>query len=115
MGTRCGRLRTRSAPRAVPWRRRPTWTTPPPPPLASGLADPNRLSVGLVLKVPLPGKEHVVSAGETLRDIALQEKVDLGSLVDFNQLDDPELIRVGQVVLVPVPATQPTAAPVAPS
>src|SRR5438270_8410647 len=82
---------------------------------ASGLDDPNRLSVGLVLKVPLPGKEHVVSAGETLRDIALQEKVDLGSLVDFNQLDDPELIRVGQVVLVPVPATQPAAAPVAPS
>jgi cell wall-associated NlpC family hydrolase/nucleoid-associated protein YgaU len=78
---------------------------------ASGLDDPNRLSVGTVLKVPVPGKEHVVIAGETLRDIAMQEKVDLGSLVDFNQLDDPELIRVGQVVLVPVPASQPPAAP----
>jgi peptidoglycan endopeptidase LytE len=57
----------------------------------------------------------VVTAGETLRDIALQEKVDLGSLVDFNQLDDPELIHVGQVVLVPVPASQPPAAPAAPT
>ena len=82
---------------------------------ASGLDDPNRLSVGTVLKVPVPGKAHVVGAGETLRDIALQEKVDLGSLVDFNQLDDPELIRVGQVVLVPVPANQPAAAPAAPT
>jgi len=77
---------------------------------ASGLDDPNRLSVGLVLKVPVPAREHVVSAGETLRDIALQEKVDLGSLVDFNQLDDPELIRVGQTVLVPVPANASAAA-----
>ena len=66
---------------------------------ASGLDDPNRLSIGTVLKVPLPGREHVVQAGETLRDIAAQEKVDLGSLIDFNALDDPELIRVGQVVL----------------
>jgi cell wall-associated NlpC family hydrolase len=73
---------------------------------ASGLDEPNKLSMGSVLKVPLPGKEHVVTAGETLRDIAAAEKVDLGSLIDFNQLDDPELIRVGQVVLVPVPATQ---------
>jgi cell wall-associated NlpC family hydrolase len=81
---------------------------------ASSLDDANRLSVGLVLKVPVPAREHVVSAGETLRDIALQEKVDLGSLVDFNQLDDPELIRVGQVVLVPVPANAPPAVSAAP-
>jgi cell wall-associated NlpC family hydrolase/nucleoid-associated protein YgaU len=82
---------------------------------ASGLDDPNRLSVGAVLKVPLPGHEHLVKAGETLRDIAAQEKVDLGSLIDFNELDDPELIRVGQVVLVPVPpaSLQAAAAPTA--
>jgi len=71
---------------------------------ASALDDPNRLSIGTVLKVPLPGKEHEVKAGETLRDIAAQEKVDLGSLIDFNALDDPELIRVGQVLIVPTPA-----------
>ena len=73
---------------------------------ASGLDDPNRLSVGSVLKVPVTAKEHTVVAGETLRDIALAEKVDLGSLVDFNQLDDPELIRVGQVIVLPVPSVQ---------
>jgi cell wall-associated NlpC family hydrolase len=84
---------------------------------ASGLDDPNRLPIGAVLKVPLPGHEHVVKAGETLRDIAAQEKVDLGSLIDFNEMDDPELIRVGQVVLVPAPpaglqaATAPAAQP----
>ena len=72
---------------------------------ASGLDDPNRLSTNSVLKVPVPGKEHVVSDGETLRDIAATEKVDLGSLIDFNQLDDPGLIRVGQVLVLPVPAS----------
>ena len=79
---------------------------------ASGLDDPNKLSIGSVLKVPVPGKEHVVVAGETMRDIAAAEKVDLGSLIDFNELDDPGLIRVGQIVLLPVPATavSPTAA-----
>ena len=41
---------------------------------ASGLDDPNRLPIGTVLKVPVPGREHVVQAGETLRDIAAQEK-----------------------------------------
>src|ERR671933_188036 len=62
---------------------------------ATGLDDPNRIAVGSVLKVPLPGREHTVEAGETLRDIAAQEKVALGALIDFNQLDDPSLIRVG--------------------
>jgi cell wall-associated NlpC family hydrolase len=73
---------------------------------ASALDDPNRLSIGAVLKIPLPGHEHAVNAGETLRDIAAQEKVDLGSLIDFNSLDDPELIRVGQVLMVPTPPNQ---------
>src|SRR5438094_10450514 len=82
----------------------------------SGSDEPKRLSLGAVLKVPLPGHEHVVKAGETLRDIAAQEKVDLGSLIDFNELDDPELIRVGQVVLVPAPpATLQAAAAPAPA
>jgi peptidoglycan endopeptidase LytE len=76
---------------------------------ASALDDPNRLSIGTVLKVPLPGHEHEVKAGETLRDIAAQERVDLGSLIDFNSLDDPELIRVGQVLMVPTPPNLPSA------
>jgi len=31
---------------------------------ATALDDPNRLSIGTVLKVPLPGHEHEVKAGE---------------------------------------------------
>lgn len=68
---------------------------------SNGLDDPSRIRAGLVLKIPLPGREHLVQAGETLRDIALGEKVDLGALIDFNALDDPELIRVGQVIVIP--------------
>ena len=61
--------------------------------------------------MPLPGREHVVQAGETLSDIAAQEKVDLGSLVDFNALEDPALIHIGQVVMVPAAPDGQTAAP----
>jgi cell wall-associated NlpC family hydrolase len=59
-----------------------------------------------------------VQADERLRDIAAQEKVDLGALIDFNNIDDPELIHPGQVVMIP-PAgqqaasiSQPAAVPV---
>lgn len=79
---------------------------------ASSLDDPNKLTAGAVLKVPVAARQHAVSDGETLRDIAASEKVDLGSLIDFNQLDDPELIRVGQVLLVPLPAAGQQAASV---
>ena len=48
-----------------------------------------------------------VVEGETLRDIAAREKVDLGSLVDFNEIEDPELIRVGQVVCGPGAGAEP--------
>ncbi len=82
---------------------------------ASSLTDPNKLSVGAVLKLPVPAKEHVVTQGETLRDIAAGEKVDLGALIDFNQIDDPGLIRVGQVVLLPVAATEQAAASAPPA
>jgi peptidoglycan endopeptidase LytE len=90
---------------------------------ANSLDDPNRLSIGMVLTVPgaagaasavpaaaapgapstapSPARQHIVRVGETLKDIAAQEKVDLGALIDFNALDDPEVIRVGQVVRVP--------------
>ena len=73
---------------------------------ASGLDDPNKLSVGMVLKVPIPSRDHVVQAGETLYGIAAQEKVDLGSLIDFNNLSDPQMIRVGDVLVVPGSAPQ---------
>jgi cell wall-associated NlpC family hydrolase len=72
---------------------------------ASGLADPDKLSVGSVLKVPVPARQHTVVAGESLRDIAAAEKVDLGSLIDFNQIDDPAMIHPGQVLVVPLSTT----------
>jgi cell wall-associated NlpC family hydrolase/nucleoid-associated protein YgaU len=81
---------------------------------ASGIDDPNRIGVSAVLKVPLPGYEHVVTEGETLRDIAARERVDLGSLIDFNEIEDPGLIRVGQIVLVPAPSPGLQAANLAP-
>ncbi|MBV9578212.1 MAG: LysM peptidoglycan-binding domain-containing protein [Chloroflexi bacterium] len=61
--------------------------------------------------VTVPTREHVVAGGETLRDIASAEKVDLGSLIDANQLDDPALIHVGQVLLLPTGASQTAAKP----
>jgi cell wall-associated NlpC family hydrolase len=99
---------------------------------SNSLDDPNRLSIGMVLKLPggstlqtpLPAPDsgaapaatssqphqHIVRIGETLREIAAQEKVDLGVLIDLNHMDNPETIRVGQVVLIPPSPRQPASA-----
>lgn len=91
---------------------------------ASGISDPNQIAIGSVVKIPVPGREHVVAAGETLYAIAASERIDLGSLIDFNEIMDPGMLLVGQVLVIPGAAPQAaaavtpppasTAAPVAP-
>jgi cell wall-associated NlpC family hydrolase len=47
------------------------------------------------------GHTHTIQAGETLRDIAAQEHVNLTALIDLNTIDDPALVHVGQVLTLP--------------
>jgi LysM repeat protein len=91
----------------------------------NAIADPDLITIGSVLKVkqampvpqppspappvqsvpppPPPTTAHTVVAGETLIGIAASYKVTVGSLMALNKLANPDLLRIGQTVIVPVP------------
>jgi LysM repeat protein/uncharacterized protein YvpB len=90
---------------------------------ANNLANPNLLVVGTQLKVPAvssaatqsaqvpSGSEnvtlHLVSAGETLGEIASYYNVSVSALVGANGISDPNVLEVGDLLRIPggAPAT----------
>lgn len=85
----------------------------------NGIADPNKISVGQVLKVPSAGsskpassgKKYTVVKGDTLSGIAKKTGTTVNALVQVNGIDNPNLIHVGQVLTIPSgskPATSST-------
>lgn len=74
---------------------------------ANGLASPNQIIAGQVLKIPadVPGPApvftHQVHAGETLARIAAQYGVSLANLAEANDLTLPYVIYRGQVLVIP--------------
>jgi LysM repeat protein len=91
----------------------------------NAIADPDVITIGSVLKVkeavavpqppspappvqplpppPPPMTAHTVVAGETLTGIAASYKVTVASLMALNKLANPDLLRIGETVIVPVP------------
>jgi LysM repeat protein len=76
----------------------------------NGLSDPDRLEVGQVLKLPSGGQgappatsediTHVVARGETLSQIALRYGTTYQQIALLNDLDNPNLIYAGQILLI---------------
>ncbi|TAK22166.1 MAG: LysM peptidoglycan-binding domain-containing protein [Chloroflexota bacterium] len=78
-----------SAPREIPGR-----DTPRPTPTATpAVSAPVRVSTPAVRDAPT---EHVVEAGQTLRAIAALHDTTVTSLVEWNDIQDPDLVGVGQ-------------------
>lgn len=73
------------------------------------LANPHLIYVGQVLKVPSTGAEvaptgravYIVQVGDTLARIAGRYGISVWSLAQSNQIDNPNVIRVGQQLLIP--------------
>lgn len=75
---------------------------------SNNLADPDRLSVGQELSIPGVSPDvsgtavYVVQAGDTLALICRRRQVDLDRVAQLNRLANPNLIHVGQRLLVPI-------------
>lgn len=81
-------------------------------PLASATAEPSIPAASLVpspsaapvsTPLPSPGGTHVVQAGESLFIIAEMYGVSVQAIVDANQIENPDLIQAGQVLIIPLP------------
>jgi LysM repeat protein len=75
------------------------------------IEDPNLIFTGQIVAVPEPGEGipvtgvveggYVVQPGDTLGEIALIYGLTVGDLVAANDIEDPNLIIVGQVLAIP--------------
>lgn len=71
---------------------------------ANGIADPDYIVSGRVLKVPSPlgsVTEYLVRPGDTLWDISSAVGVPIGQLASANGLEDPDWVPAGRVLTVP--------------
>jgi len=89
---------------------------------ANGLADPDFVWVGQRLIVssggslaPSGGATHIVQAGDFLGAIASRYGVALADLVRANSIANPDLIYVGQVLVIPGAEEAQAPAPAAPT
>lgn len=92
---------------------------------ANALSNPNLVFPGQVLRIPGPDQpaasapagvpaasppgpsvaEHRVRPGENLTEIALLYGTTVGVLIEMNGIRNPNLVRIGRVLMVPVPST----------
>ena len=70
---------------------------------ANNIANPNLIRPGQVLVIPGETQDviHVVVRGETLSKIALAYGSTIQAIADANSLRNPNLIRIGQELMVP--------------
>lgn len=80
---------------------------------ANDLDRPDLLKPGQVLKIPAggaaPRKLYVVAEGDSLGTIARDFNVSPASIASLNKLSDPDKLRIGQELEIPVTSQPPTA------
>ncbi len=69
----------------------------------NGISNPDLIAAGQVLTIPgqAGGQTHTVSPGETLAEIAAGYGVTVSDLASVNGLDNPDLLRIGQLISIP--------------
>lgn len=87
--------------------------TPTSTPTATQTATPTPLPTATSTPTPIPPLAYQVKEGETLIDIAIAHDVTVEQIMAWNPTMDPDLLQVGQVILIPVatPTPGPTSTP----
>ncbi|MBL63295.1 MAG: peptidoglycan-binding protein [Opitutae bacterium] len=73
--------------------------------IINGIRDPNLLVSGKKLKIPdgfVLEAPHIVKPGESLSVIASRYRISSSKLAAYNQISKPDLIRVGQKLMIPL-------------
>ena len=83
--------------------------TPPPPPAAT-TPPPAPETAAAAAEPDTRAQTYTVKRGDTLAQIALDNGLDYRELAGWNNLDNPNLIRVGQVLRLTAPGTVASAA-----
>ncbi len=86
------------SPTRTPTRPAPTRTT-----ASSPTPMPTSTSRPTSTPTPSPLQTYTVRQGDTLSEIAVRFGVSVAALADANGIDDPALVRVGQVLVIPQP------------
>jgi LysM repeat protein len=81
--------------------------TPTRTPTATPSSTPTPTPTPTSTPTPVPPLVHQVQEGETLIDIAVEYDINVETILALNPDVDPELIRVGQVLLIPVATPTP--------
>ena len=82
---------------------------PPPGATATPVLPEPTTAPPIPTTAPSAGVQHVVASGETVETIASQYGVTAAEIIAANNLTDPDLIRVGDVLIIPgvtTPASQ---------
>ena len=71
--------------------------------LLNGITNPNLIYAGQAIKLPAksvapPERTHIVAKGDTLWDIAKRYNTTVSALTAINNISDPNLIKVGQII-----------------
>lgn len=82
----------------------------------NGIKDPRTLQIGQVLKLKAPTStsktiNYTVKAGDTLSEIAAAHGTTVGVLTQLNGINNPNKIKVGQVIKIPKNGGAKAAAP----
>jgi LysM repeat protein len=85
----------------------------------NGISNPNLLFVGKKLKIPSTSVsqiDYVIKTGDSLGGIASRFGVKASDLISINGIDQPNLIKVGQKITIPLgKSKRPSATPLLPA
>jgi LysM repeat protein len=78
-----------------------TAARPTAPPAPTATKGPSKPATATPAQGTPPGKRYEIQPGDTIESIAAQFGVTVQDLIDANRLQHPDLLQVGQIMIIP--------------